>query len=103
MACSKQGPRPDWAPHDSKLDFEGIPRQRIVRRSRLQAWFGPRGWEGDRNVRVSGSDFSGFSDFTGFGPGMVRNGLGRPWGYYLGVPGSKKLKKYPAAAQLFIQ
>ena len=33
MACQKQGPRPDWAPHDSKWDFEGIPRQGIARRN----------------------------------------------------------------------
>ena len=31
--------------------------------------------------------------------GMVRNGLGRPGGYYLGVWGEKKLKRYQAAAQ----
>ena len=93
MACQKQGPRPDWAPHGSKWDFEASPRQVIASRSRFRAWFGVRGWEAGRNIWVSGPEFPELSHFLRICTGMVRNGLGRPGVYYLEVRWSKKLKK----------
>ena len=59
--------------------------------------FGPRRWESARNVLVSASGRTICSENYQIFPGMVRNGLGRPWEYYLGGPEEQEIKKIPGA------